>query len=251
MPSSPARSARKRRTETSKGELGRSCAADASPRRRRFEVDLLECAARLFAQRGYAGTTLRDIADELQMSRSSLYNYVAGKEELLQRLATDYINHDAHSIEDILRQDELDPAEKLEAMVKQIVMGIAERPSLTTLFEYHRDTLPDDIRHSIDQLRRRITSQLVLVIQDGVRNGVYIVDDEQIASFVIGNIAAGSVRWVQPNDNIEAVATKVARMAVRSLQRPAMTDELPRTLDTAISRLREDVEILDGLLGSR
>jgi len=45
--------------------------------------ELLDVAARLFAERGYAGTSMRDIAVEVKMLPGSMYYHFASKEELL------------------------------------------------------------------------------------------------------------------------------------------------------------------------
>ena len=46
-------------------------------------LHLLESAARVFSQVGYDGASMRRIAAEAQVSPAGIYNYVAGKEELL------------------------------------------------------------------------------------------------------------------------------------------------------------------------
>jgi AcrR family transcriptional regulator len=224
----------------------RSVVDGVSPRRQLFEVELEETAARLFAQRGYAGTALSDIADELGMSRSSLYNYVKSKEELLRRLAVQFLEADAHSVQDLLNRKDLGPADKLEQMVKQIVVGLAARPALSTLFEYHRDTLPDEFRLPVAKLRRDITQQLVQVLQEGIRDGSFVIDDEYIAALVIGNIAVGSTRWLRPDADIETIAGKVARMAVRSLQAGGKTTG--STPAGIITQLHADIDRLGRFL---
>ena len=47
---------------------------------------ILDCALRLFAQRGYAGTSIRMLADEAGISQGLLYNYFEGKQALVRAL---------------------------------------------------------------------------------------------------------------------------------------------------------------------
>jgi TetR/AcrR family transcriptional regulator, cholesterol catabolism regulator len=54
-----------------------------SHRIQRRKLDILKVAARLFAERGYERTTLEMIADELGLSKPSLYYYVKSKEDIL------------------------------------------------------------------------------------------------------------------------------------------------------------------------
>ena len=59
---------------------------DLSRRTRRIhrrKLDILKVAARLFAERGYERTTLEMVADELGLSKPSLYYYLKSKEDIL------------------------------------------------------------------------------------------------------------------------------------------------------------------------
>jgi AcrR family transcriptional regulator len=182
------------------------------------------------------------------MSRSSLYNYVTSKEELLRRLTAQFLGAETHEIQDTLGRTDLSAVEKLERMMKQIILNLSERPALATLFEYHRDTLPDEFRLPVSERRRTINAQLIAVIRDGIDDGSFYVEDEEIASFVIGNIAVGSSRWLRPGAHVESVATTVARMAVRSLQKPKAVSRASRDPDAVLARLREDVDVLGRMI---
>ena len=58
--------------------------------------EILEHATRLFAERGYDGTTLQDIADAIGITRPGLYNYISSKEQLLAELVRDVSESTAH-----------------------------------------------------------------------------------------------------------------------------------------------------------
>ena len=57
----------------------------AAPSDRRIE--LTRVAARLFAERGYQGTSLADLAEALGMQKPSLYHHIESKEDLLWDVA--------------------------------------------------------------------------------------------------------------------------------------------------------------------
>src|SRR5918911_5062307 len=50
-------------------------------------AELTGIAARLFAERGYQGTSLADLAEELGVQKPSLYHHIASKEDLLWAVA--------------------------------------------------------------------------------------------------------------------------------------------------------------------
>src|SRR3954462_10823090 len=51
--------------------------------------ELTRIAARLFAERGYQGTTLADLAGQLGVQKPSLYHHIDSKEDLLWEIARD------------------------------------------------------------------------------------------------------------------------------------------------------------------
>src|ERR1700759_1381531 len=51
--------------------------------------ELTQIAARLFAERGYQGTSLADLASALGVQKPSLYHHIASKEDLLWEVAQD------------------------------------------------------------------------------------------------------------------------------------------------------------------
>ena len=65
---------------------GRPAGVRGSTRRELVENEMYEHAARLFAERGFAGTSLQDVADAMGVTRPALYYYVKSKDELLSKL---------------------------------------------------------------------------------------------------------------------------------------------------------------------
>ena len=50
------------------------------------EARLLEVASRLFYERGYYSSTMRDLAEQVGIKAASLYNHFSGKQEILVRI---------------------------------------------------------------------------------------------------------------------------------------------------------------------
>ena len=58
----------------------------ASSRGRKKEEEIVAAAARIFNEKGYAATSIRDIADAVGLLKGSLYYYVPSKEDLLYKI---------------------------------------------------------------------------------------------------------------------------------------------------------------------
>src|ERR1039457_5311686 len=87
----------------------------SSSRRALVMSEILEHATRLFAERGYDGTTLQDIADAIGITRPGLYNYIGSKEQLLAELVRDVSENTAHIVRAVRLRTDLSSVEKLRS----------------------------------------------------------------------------------------------------------------------------------------
>src|SRR6266568_4835176 len=87
---------------------------------------LLSRAARVFADRGYHSTTMRDLAGATGMSLAGMYYYVRGKEELLHRIQERCFTRVLAGAERALALlDDADPLERLHAFIRHHVTFFA------------------------------------------------------------------------------------------------------------------------------
>lgn len=83
----------------------------------RRNQEIFDTAAHLFANRGYARTSIRDLAEALGMQKSSLYHYFDSKEDLLHRMLDQFMDQALERIESLCGQD-LPPLEKLAEFMR-------------------------------------------------------------------------------------------------------------------------------------
>ena len=96
----------------------------ARPRRGRPGYDLasvLAVAVELFNERGYDGTSMRDLADRLGIAKSAIYHHVTGKEELL-RLALERALAGLAEVADRAQALPAPAIERLEYLVRDVVI---------------------------------------------------------------------------------------------------------------------------------
>ena len=79
-------SQRGRRKKGDSGEPATEQSRAGTPRRELVENEIYEHATRLFAERGFAGTSLQDIASAVGLLKGSIYYYIKTKEDLLYEL---------------------------------------------------------------------------------------------------------------------------------------------------------------------
>src|SRR5512139_3144151 len=86
------------------GHAGRKQAAPVQPRRAGRSTDsrrpaLLDAAARLFAERGFAGTSMRDIAASVGMLSGSIYYHFPSKQALLMAVHEESVRHTVRAVD--------------------------------------------------------------------------------------------------------------------------------------------------------
>jgi len=101
---------------------------DRPPRR---EV-ILDCAARLFAERGYEGTTLGDLAAAASIAKATLFHYFSTKEKILFELYNHAVGTGLDSVRSV--EANTDPEVELRAMLREHALAIMRNERLYQIF---------------------------------------------------------------------------------------------------------------------
>lgn len=114
----------------------------SSPAREPLSVDkLVEAAAKLFRQRGYAATTTRQLSSDLGIQRASLYHHISTKEDLLFEISIRSLTH----IIDAVRAaaEAAPPEQRMQALIRaHLETALAEQDMhATMLIELNHLTL--------------------------------------------------------------------------------------------------------------
>jgi AcrR family transcriptional regulator len=93
---------------------------------------ILDCAARLFAERGYENTSLSDLADAADMAKATLFHYFNTKEKILFELYTQAVGTALDTIRSVER--DTDPEVELRAMLREHVLVIMQNMRVYQIF---------------------------------------------------------------------------------------------------------------------
>ncbi|REE70767.1 TetR family transcriptional regulator [Rhodococcus wratislaviensis] len=222
----------------------------SNPRRELVEKQIIEQATRLFAERGFASTTLQDIADATGLTRPALYHYVANKDELLSRLVSESTETPAALLHTINERTDLGPTEKLREMATAIALHQAQAPDRFRLIIRSEAELPEDISRNYEQSRRHVLKEFIRVVEDGIRTGEMRPVDPRTAALAVIGMLNWIAWWHQPGnaDDDRVIATQLADMAVRSLVHQDPQSAPPEGPARAIAMIRQDLNYLERLL---
>ena len=134
---------------------------------------LLSCAAKLFNTKGARSTTLADVAGRLGLTKTSLYYYVATKEDLIYQ-CYDANMRQAHA--------QLDAAEAAFDAPHNCLMAFLESQLDTTLSaldgegDYYAAplelaSLKDEHRNALEGEYRRLSKRLIMLLERGIASG--------------------------------------------------------------------------------
>jgi len=126
-------------------------------RSRRTVERILDAAARIFHEQGYAGATTNDIADEADVSVGSLYQYFPNKDALLVALTKRHIEAATVGLTELLATLNCDVG--FDVIIRTVVDFLVEQHELDELHLLVMHTAPRT--HEINVELERSRSQLV------------------------------------------------------------------------------------------
>jgi AcrR family transcriptional regulator len=158
----------------------------------------------LFNERGYTGTTVRELAEAVDLTPGAIYNHYPSKESLLFAIV-DRVHDEADTIlSETLRGVGNDPVAQLEALASAFTAFHIARPRETRVANRDYIYLPAGERESIVRRRRRVRALFAEVLRDGERRGHFSfgelgsADAVQAASMAILNMVVLVAEWFDP-----------------------------------------------------
>src|SRR5438477_6358259 len=115
--------------------------------------ELLRQAARLFADKGYHGTSTGDLAEAMGVKKGSLYAHIRSKADLLWEVARDGAEAFHRALDAI--PDELPPTEKIRRALRAHLRVVAEQLDVATVFVREWRYLEGERRDAFLAERRR------------------------------------------------------------------------------------------------
>ena len=158
----------------------------------------------LVNERGYTGTTMRELADACGLTPGAIYNHHASKEALLFAIV-DRVHDEADAVlNDTLRATGGDPAAQLEALATAFTAFHIARPRETRVANRDYIYLPAAQRESVVRRRRRVRALFAGVLRDGATRGDFQLgalggdDAIEAASMAILNRVVLVAEWFDP-----------------------------------------------------
>src|SRR5688572_9932602 len=175
--------------------------------------ELTREAARLFAERGYHGTSIGDLAAAMGVQTGSLYAHMASKQGLLYETMREGAAA-FHAALDAI--DEALPAtERIRLALRAHLRVVAEQLDVATVFVREWRYLEGDRREEILAERRRYEERLRSLFREGREHGELRTDlDESAAAPLALSAANWAYTWLKPGFDTDALAGRFAATLV-------------------------------------
>ena len=189
--------------------------------------------------------SIREVAEELGLSKGTILHHYGSKDKLLEQLHHEYMDRrlsEAHSILSLLH----DPAEQLAGMVLQNLFAMHHDRDATVAFareivRFAREDTMDDVR----RMRRDYQNLMIDILSRGMDSGDFRRDDPTMVSLQIFGMINWSWTWMNVDGpwTLDRLGESFVQLIINGLGRSDDT-----TMATALPRIMELVEnVIDNL----
>ena len=186
---------------------------------RNTRKDVVAAAGRLFAEKGYHGTSMRDLGRELGLLGSSLYAHVESKQDLLVEV-----------VEEGARLFEVsaaaagaagpDPVGRLKALIEGHVGVIVDNLDVARTYLNEARVLDETHRTRVIEARDHYEAVFREVVRDGQADGSFRPDiDPRVEAIFILSVLNAIDRWYHPEGSLgpDGVADRIFEFALRGV----------------------------------
>jgi len=165
--------------------------------------DVVAAAGRLFAERGYHGTSMRDLGKELGLLGSSLYSHVDGKQQLLVEVVNRGAGFFQQAADDALAV-EGSATERMRALIDGHTRVVLDHRSEVRTYLNEADSLDHERRASVIAARDRYEDAYRTVLKEGATDGSFRADlDPPLAAIFILSILNAVDRWYREDGRVD------------------------------------------------
>jgi AcrR family transcriptional regulator len=189
---------------------------------------LLNSAVKVFADKGFHATSMREISRESGMSLAGIYHYVTGKTELLY-LIQDRCFAQVISGARAAISRELTPAERLRAFIRHHVEFFTAHMDEMKVLSHEEDELTGTMRAQVRRQKREYVSLLLDLLEQVTQSGV----NRQVAAYALFGMMNWIYTWYKPTGPVspDQLAEDLTHLFLNGFLQPT-TNATPQLVAT-------------------
>ena len=176
--------------------------------RERRRQQIIVAAKRVFSEKGFSKSTMEDIAREAELSPGTLYLYFKNKDELYASLSLRILQYLNIRLEDVKKEQDLDPREKIEA-IKEALFDVYQFDPMILINMFHLQSsetlknLSSPLLGNITELSRNSLNVLAEIFQDGSGRDDFFDDNPAAVADIVWSLFTGVVLWEESKRMID------------------------------------------------
>lgn len=179
-------------------------------------------ATRLFKEKGYSATSMRDLADAIGVEAPSLYNHISGKKEILQGICFKVANQFTEHM-DAVEKSNGGALEKIEKIIRFHIKMMLEEYESVYLSDHEWKHLPEPYLSNFKNQRRNYRSRLAGIIKSGIDSGIISDIDPYTAVLTLLSAIGGIESWQRSKKSVDAkvLEENMVKILIRGLSKYA------------------------------
>jgi AcrR family transcriptional regulator len=156
------------------------------------QIQIIETAERLFSERGFDGTSVRDIADEAGINVAMISYYFGSKEKLMEALFELRVGTVKMRIESLIKDESLTPLEKVNILIDEHIERNMQKQCFHKIMVGVQVTNKNPaILKAANNIKLRNTAVVTELIKEGQKKGVFKkkVDVVLMLNTMIGTVS--------------------------------------------------------------
>lgn len=182
---------------------------------------VIRSAAELFREKGYAASSMRDLAQKLGIEAASLYSHIKSKEEILRQLCFDMAAEFRKSLQEVEKLN-VSSSEKLKLGIIGHIQVMAKDLTASAVFMNEHRHLSQPYLRDFLLLRINYINRFKAIIEEGARQGEFKDDiDKKLAVMTLFSSLNWMPMWYDPSSTIDPqnLGHQLADMLVNGLKK--------------------------------
>lgn len=184
------------------------------------QIEVINTAANLIKINGFENTSMRDIASEMKIEASSLYNHISGKDDILHRICFEMAEEFHNAMQEV-NDIYFNAEQKLHLAVKNHIQLLTQESSKAYVFVHEWRKLKGQALEDFKNLRDEYEKGFAEIIQNGEDEGLFNEVNKKFAVLTILSSLNWVVEWYNPEGsmNTNEIAEKLTQFILTGLKK--------------------------------
>jgi TetR/AcrR family transcriptional regulator, cholesterol catabolism regulator len=160
-------------------------------------------AAKLFREKGFSATSMRDLAEHVGVEAASLYNHISSKAEILQDICFKIANSFMQHIEEVDASNRT-AIQKIDAILRFHIQQMVNNYEEVYVTDREWKHLTEPYLSNMQGQRRTYRQRIASIIEDGIEKGEIKQIDAPTVVLIILHAVSGIESWHRSKKKIAA-----------------------------------------------